>query len=146
MTETSDNESAVRASGGCECGAVRYRVLGPLRDVVSCHCGQCLRTHGHFAAYSACADEHLELVEDRGLKWFDTSDRARRGFCGECGGRLFWKAHDRTSTNIAAGTIEPPTGLKTTMHIHAADKSDYYDVSNDAPVHSGTVAGLERID
>ena len=146
MTETREGEPAIRASGGCECGAVRYRVRGPLRDVVSCHCGQCRRTHGHFAAYTATDDEHLQLVEARGLKWFDTSDRARRGFCGECGGRLFWKSHDRTSTNIAAGTIDPPTGLKTKMHIHAADKSDYYDIPGDVPVQPGAGDGLEKID
>jgi hypothetical protein len=145
MTDADEDDRAVRANGGCECGAVRYRVRGPLRDVVSCHCGQCRRTHGHFAAYTATRDDHLEMVETRGLKWFDTSTRARRGFCGECGGRLFWKSHDRDSTNIAAGTLDAPTGLKTVMHIHAVDKSDYYDIPDGVPVHQGTIAGLERI-
>jgi len=51
----SDRAEAVRATGGCLCGAVRYEVLGPLRDVVLCHCSHCRRTHGHVAAYAACA-------------------------------------------------------------------------------------------
>jgi len=28
-------------TGGCFCGAVRYDVSGPLRDVVNCHCNMC---------------------------------------------------------------------------------------------------------
>ena len=36
--------------GRCLCGAVNYRVDGPLRPVVACHCGQCQRTSGHFVA------------------------------------------------------------------------------------------------
>ena len=42
-----------RQTGGCLCGAVRYRVAGPLRDVVACHCGQCRRSSGHHAAATA---------------------------------------------------------------------------------------------
>ncbi len=37
------------------CGAVRYALSGPLRGVVSCHCSQCRRTHGHYAAYTGVA-------------------------------------------------------------------------------------------
>ena len=46
-----------RQTGGCLCGAVRYRVAGPLRDVVACHCAQCRRSSGHFAAATAARYE-----------------------------------------------------------------------------------------
>ena len=78
------------ATGGCLCGAVRYKVNGRLRDVLECHCTMCRRTHGHIGAYSAVAKRSLELTEDRGLKWYESSRQARRGFCGTCGGTLFW--------------------------------------------------------
>ena len=39
-----------------------YAVHGPLRDVVVCHCSRCRRTHGHVAAYAACARADLELA------------------------------------------------------------------------------------
>jgi hypothetical protein len=32
------------------------------------------------------------------------------------------------------------------MHIYAADKSDYCEMPDDAPVHPGTVAGIEQLD
>lgn len=135
MTDTHDQPGtrAVRAAGGCECGAVRYEVRGPLREVINCHCGQCRRTHGHFAAYSAAARADLAIVEDRGLKWYRSSDSARRGFCGECGGALFWDNPGRDHMAIAAGTLTAPTGLKTAGHIFVADKGDYYEIADDLP-------------
>ncbi len=41
------------ARGGCLCGAVRYEVQGPLRDVLICHCEECRRWHGHVSATTA---------------------------------------------------------------------------------------------
>lgn len=121
-------EAVVRALGGCLCGAVRYVVRGPLRDVVNCHCRQCQRTHGNYAAYSACARTDLVLLENRGLKWYASSERARRGFCSECGSSLFWEPAGKDSICVAAGSIDPPTGLKTVRHIYTADQGDYYQI------------------
>ncbi len=116
------------ASGRCLCGAVRYRLRGPLRDVVNCHCGQCLRSHGNVAAYTRVKRADLVLSEERGLKWYRSSQRARRGFCRECGSSLFWERLDGDTISVAAGGIDPPTGLKTVRHIFVADKPDYYEI------------------
>ena len=121
------------AEGGCLCGAVRYRVEGPLRDVIFCHCSRCRRTHGHFAAYTACVREDLEIVEPRGLRWYESEGR-RRGFCGECGASIFWERPERPTVSIAAGTLEQPTGLVPSHHVFAADAADYYEIAD----------GLER--
>ena len=64
--------------GRCLCGAVCYSVNGRLRDVVNCHCGQCRRTHGHYAAYTAARHANLSLTEQRGLKWYQSSAHACR--------------------------------------------------------------------
>ena len=56
-----DDGEPDRASGGCLCGSVRYRVRGPLRGVVICHCQFCRRMHTHVGAYTACAVSDLEL-------------------------------------------------------------------------------------
>jgi hypothetical protein len=117
----------VRASGGCLCGAVRYEIRGALRDVVVCHCSHCRRTHGHAAAYAACGVEDLAIVEARGLRWYADGDR-RRGFCAACGASLFWRAAGRERVSVAAGTLDPPTGLRTVAHIFVADAGDYYEV------------------
>ncbi len=111
-------------AGGCLCGGVRYEVRGPLRDVVVCHCGRCQRTHGHAAAYAACAAADLTLVRSGPLRWYEADDRAR-GFCADCGASLFWRTAGGATISIAAGTLDEPTGLRTVAHIYTDDAADY---------------------
>jgi hypothetical protein len=118
-------------TGGCLCGAVRFEVLGPLRDVVLCHCGECRRWGGHVTAMTAAEAAHLRFVTDSGLRWIDSPEsaaRARRGFCGECGASLFWDAPERETISIAAGVLDEPTGLRTTSQIYTEDAGDYYEI------------------
>ena len=109
---------------------MRYQIQGPLRPVVNCHCGQCLRTHGNVAAYTSAARADLVLTEDRGLKWYRSSEVARRGFCRNCGASLFWERLGGDRVAVAAGGIDPPSGLKTIRHIFVADKGDYYEIAD----------------
>lgn len=127
---TSANDRAPRAAGGCLCGAVRYEVRGALRPVVACHCGQCLRSHGHYAAYTAAAEADVTVIEDGDLAWYHASGAARRGFCRLCGSRLFWDPKDMDYLAIAAGTIDRPSGLKLARHIFTGDKADYYEIAD----------------
>jgi hypothetical protein len=120
-------------TGGCLCGGVRYEVDGPLRDVVECHCAMCRRTHGHVAAYTAALKTQLRLVEARGLKWYASSSFARRGFCTGCGASLFWERPAGELVSIAAGTLDAPTDLRTTLQIFVEDAGDYYTVRDDIP-------------
>ena len=124
------------AAGGCLCGAVRYELAGALRDVILCHCAMCRRTHGHVGAYTAAPKNALRLVETRGLRWYASSTIARRGFCGECGGSLFWEPVAKDYVAIAAGTLDAPTGLATTLQIHVDSAGDYYEIDARIPVRA----------
>lgn len=125
------------ATGGCLCGAVKYEVRGPLRDVVVCHCSKCRRFHGDRASYSRVMRDDLVLIEDRGLKWYrsvtDETPDVHRGFCSECGSSLFWDARQSDGISIAAGTLDQPTGLKTIAHIWMEQGGDYYQLSDGLP-------------
>ena len=128
MADTEAAATAVRATGSCLCRAVRFEVVGALRDVVECHCAMCRKTHGHIGAYTATPKENLRIVESRGLKWYPSSEKARRGFCAECGGTLFFEPLAKDYMAIAAGTLDPPTGLKTVVQIHVNSAGDYYTI------------------
>ena len=134
MTTPDESSGRVRATGGCLCGAVRFEVTGPLRDVLLCHCQMCRRTHGHIGAYSATAKSGLRILESRGLKWYASSEVARRGFCSECGASLFWEASGRDHVSIAAGMLDAPTGLATTLQIYVSSAGDYYAIDERIPM------------
>jgi hypothetical protein len=118
-------------SGSCLCGAVRFSTRGRLRPVINCHCTMCRRWHGHFGAYTGTTLDNFTLLEDRGLKWYRSSEIADRGFCGECGSSLFWRKRDAGAIGIAAGALDTPTGLHTKRHEFVADQSDYYQLNDD---------------
>jgi len=125
-------------SGSCLCGQVSYVVKGALRDVMGCHCTQCRKTSGHYLAATACDTDRLQITGE--VTWYQSSGKARRGFCGVCGSTLFWQPGDRQTTSIFAGTLDDPTGLKMTSQIHAHTKGDYYDLP-DVPVAEQTPIG-----
>ena len=120
-------------TGGCLCGAVRFRVTGALRDVVNCHCTMCQKLHGVFGAHSKARKNNIAIIEDRGLTWYRTSKIARRGFCRECGSSLFWQPDEQDATGILAGSLDQPTGLKTMGHIFVGEKADFYEISDPLP-------------
>jgi len=126
-------------SGSCLCGEIRYVVNGPLRDVVNCHCSQCRRTHGHFGAYSCAALSDFKLTGGNGLKWYQSSPQARRGFCSNCGASLFWMPEGEDRVAIAAGTLDQPTGLRTVAEIYVADAGDYYTIADGVKKFPGTL-------
>ncbi len=125
--------SAMDGSGGCLCGAVRYEVSGPLRQVVACHCSQCRRMTGHFMAATAATRSDFRLLSSTGLAWYSASAEARRGFCNRCGSTLFWDGVGREYISIAAGSLDDATGLRIACHIFVADKGEYYVIEDTAP-------------
>ena len=119
--------------GVCECGAVTYEAEADRTDVTICHCGQCQRTSGHAWASVSVPADSIKLTRDDGLKWFVSSQTARRGFCAGCGSSLFFRRFGQNRTAIGAGTLAQPTGLSTGKHIFTADKGDYYEIACTAP-------------
>ncbi len=114
-----------KQTGGCLCGGVRYGINSALRGVVNCFCGQCQKTSGHHVAATQARRADVYLEKDDTLKWYRSSEKAERGFCGECGGNLFWRHDDEDTVSIMAGTLDTPTGLTTTGNLFTEDASDY---------------------
>lgn len=114
--------------GSCLCGAVHYTARMPMRPVVFCHCIECRKQSGHIMAATAVTLSRFVIIEDRGLRWYQASNAAKRGFCSLCGSTLFWLPENGDFISIAAGSIDGPTELESAGHIFCAEKGDYYEI------------------
>jgi len=127
------NKKIRSLSASCLCKGVNMSIRGEFRPVINCHCIQCTKTHGNFAAYTSVLEENIFFKSKKTLKWFKSSTKARRGFCNNCGASIFFKRSGSRSVSISAGLFKKPTKLKTISHIYIQNKRDYYKISDNLP-------------
>jgi hypothetical protein len=86
-------------TGGCQCGAVRFRATELGRPSL-CHCRMCQKATAGIGGLLVLAKD---LVWTRGApKYFASSNIARRGFCGDCGTPLSYETDDGADISIVA--------------------------------------------
>src|ERR1700760_3291234 len=83
------------SEGGCLCGAVRFRLIGPPYEIDYCHCRSCRKHTG--APVSAFADCKRAVVEftKGGPARYQSSPGVQRGFCAMCGSTLTYETDAR---------------------------------------------------
>lgn len=87
--------------GRCMCGAVRFTFSGQPRFVADCVCQSCRHAHGASAVgWVGVQTPRFKITRgETKVHWYASSDTAERGFCMECGTRMFFR-----STNWAGET------------------------------------------
>lgn len=120
-------------TGGCQCGAVRFRVEGALKSVSICHCRMCQKAFGSFYAPLATAPDG-GLTFTRGApKRFRSSNHVLRGFCAACGTPLTFKAPDGVALSI--GAFDRPAEIVPTVQWGLEGKLPYVDALAALPAH-----------
>ncbi len=117
--------------GGCQCGAVRFEVTGPLTHTSICHCRMCQKAFGNaFAPLTSVrgTDFHWTRVEP---KRFQSSNFVRRGFCPECGTPLTYEAPDGMA--VATCAFDHPEQLVPTIQWGVEARLPWMDAVNDWP-------------
>lgn len=105
-------------TGGCQCGAVRFRVTGELGRPSICHCRMCQKAFGgQFAALVSVRIADLEWTRGEPRR-FDSSNKVRRGFCEACGTPLTFEWSDRF-VDLAIGAFDDPTPIRPVVQMAA---------------------------
>ncbi len=104
-----NDERVPVATGGCQCGAVRYAFYAPLENAHVCHCRMCQRaTGGLFAALAGGKPENFAWT--RGTpSFYASSNLARRAYCPDCGTPLSFKYDtDGARMYTTIGSLDHP--------------------------------------
>ena len=131
------------ATGGCLCGAVRYKVSGELRPIAYCHCSQCRIQTGLAVAATQVAAHGFSMSGE--VRWYGASAEAERGFCPACGTLLFWRRHRADAVSIMAGSLDDQSRLAADRHIFVADKPDWHAVSDGLPRYAASSRDAEPL-
>jgi hypothetical protein len=98
----------ISASGGCQCGAVRYHAAAFLDSSHICHCRMCQKAVGNFfAALIGIPRDAFEWTRGQPAL-FQSSDPVTRGFCRDCGTPLLYDYSDSKHLNVTTGSLDNP--------------------------------------
>jgi len=109
---------------------VNFEVSGELSGPDACHCRLCRKQSGHFFASTDVPRAALTIQGAKNVSWYQSSEKARRGFCSTCGSSLFWDPASRDWIGVAMGAFDTPTRTHLAVHIFVAEKGDYYDIAD----------------
>ena len=98
----------IEASGGCQCGAVRYHATAFLDSSHICHCRMCQKAVGNFFA-ALIGSPREAFIWTRGEPAvFQSSDPVTRGFCRACGTPLLYDFATSKHLNVTTGSLDNP--------------------------------------
>jgi hypothetical protein len=90
----------------------------------------CRKHSGHYFASTDIPRAALTIRGEDSVTWYQSSDKARRGFCATCGSSLFWDPLSRDWIGVAMGAFDTPTQTQLAVHIFVAEKGDYYEIGD----------------
>jgi hypothetical protein len=98
----------VNYSGGCQCGAVRFRTSELINNAHICHCRMCQKAVGNFFA-ALVNTPKCKLAWTRGTPArFQSSGDVERGFCANCGTPLFFDHLTSDEIELCIGAFDTP--------------------------------------
>jgi hypothetical protein len=126
------------ATGGCQCGAVRYALFARPERAGICHCRMCQKAvGGPFFAWAAVAE--TDLAWTRGAPaWFASSSAAERGFCPRCGTPLTFRYRRRPAhIDVSLGSLDEPAAVVPSVVMGTESRLDWCEgLLASAPQHA----------
>ena len=121
-------------TGGCACGAVRYRISDEPIFQPDCQCRDCQRMSGTgHGSYVAFANRAHVMIGGEAREWSfigDSGNVKTRGFCAGCGSPLYLlSAASPEMFTVHAGSLNDPDAYtpQAVMYRSSAQAWDYVD-------------------
>ena len=125
--------------GGCLCGALRYRIDGPIDHVVHCHCTMCRGWSGAVAVtWFSVPPARFNLVKGE-LAAYRSSDHGERLFCAACASQIAFRTSQRPEEiDITVGSLDHPERYPANRHVFAANRLPWLHLDDQLPTHEAT--------
>jgi len=123
-------------TGGCFCGAVRYRAGALLYPPTLCHCESCRKAAGAHAV--GWLTVHVATFAYTGAPPVDyaSSPGVLRQFCGRCGTPLTYRRDTRPEeVDIGIATLDDPASVAPVDHIWMEDALPWDRPGDGLPVY-----------
>ena len=131
-------------TGGCLCGAIRYKINGPIRDIVYCHCSQCRKAQGSaFATNGIVGSDDFEILDGTDLlTGYESTPGQTKYFCGTCGSPIMSRAASSPDqVRVRVGTVDTDIAERPVAHIFVTSKANWEDIAGDLPQYEGFEPG-----
>lgn len=115
-------------TGGCACGAIRYRVTEKPFIVHACHCRDCQKLTGSAFVINLWIERELVAADHSLPKFYRLSAGSGRAhdvyYCASCGTRLWsrFEAIPGDTVLLRAGTLDDPAAVTPDVHIFTRSK------------------------
>lgn len=137
-TPPEQKATAANLSGGCACGALRYRLLSPPMFVNCCHCRDCQRQTGSAFVLNALIEaDRVALLsgETEGIAVPTDSGRPHTIYrCRACRTAI-WSVYGGVDklNFVRVGTLDNPAALPPDVHIYVRSKLPWIALPADVP-------------
>jgi len=123
-------------NGSCLCGAIKFKISGPIHDIVHCHCSECRKAQGSaFATNGNVNSNNFDLLSGASnLTSYESTPDQTKYFCKTCGSPIMSKKKSKPNqVRIRLGTITSDIDERPEAHIFTTSKANWEKITGDLP-------------
>ena len=126
-------------TGGCLCGAVRYRASEAPKYASYCHCGMCRKASGApFTGFVEFPEAAVEWTKGQAKQYISSNGVVRR-FCGACGSSFTFEADGVLFVSL--GSLDAPERVVFDCHAYTEFRLPGMEISDGLPQFPGPAGG-----
>ncbi|NRA61139.1 MAG: GFA family protein [Psychrobium sp.] len=122
--------------GSCLCGAIKIEILGPISDIIHCHCSLCRKSCGTaYATNGFVQSKDLKMVQGaQSLGSFELRPGKRRHFCTICASPIYSSnEQDANRLRLRLGILDTAINEMPISHNFVTSKANWDDLDAQLP-------------
>lgn len=134
-------------TGGCLCGAVRFRITAAPLVAYYCHCKNCQKRSGApVSAAASFAAEAVTFTAGKPKTIASNSPGLVRLLCGACGSILGLRPRENAAlVSIRLGCLDQPARVAPTLHIHTSSQVPWFEIADNLPRYRDSAPDIDRL-